>query len=174
MTPPLLDHEKAQLALDFLKQFYLSDISDDLKKRAKEIVSEYFGQPPPERECKEGECCGKIQACICDCHQPPSPAKGPDGCCDVCINWARDIGKGCSHSCHNSETAKCTYNPPFINSCKCPEHTPAPSAVEAKIQELSDEYRGVAFYDETPKMPFALDFMNELRELADLARKEGK
>lgn len=34
--------EKAELALEFLKHFYLSDISDELREKAKQVLLDYF------------------------------------------------------------------------------------------------------------------------------------
>jgi len=40
-----MKHEKAQLALEFLKHFYLSDMDEKLKEQAKKVLLEYLTRP---------------------------------------------------------------------------------------------------------------------------------
>lgn len=39
------DSKKAEIALEFLKHFYVSDISDEIKRVAKLVLLDYFNEP---------------------------------------------------------------------------------------------------------------------------------
>lgn len=133
-------------------------------------------QPPPEcKDYQSGFYCGK---CIkpmndgswCEC-KPPSPAKGPgETCCRGC--WKYPEKHDCP--CHQPpDSAKCEHagiaGHHAATNCPCLCCTPAPSAVEAKIEELVTRITERRF---SGRNPFAL--RKQLCDLVALARKEGR